>query len=298
MTDNDSTIPLRKCTKCGQEFPFTSDYFYRDKRKNSGFGSHCKACVSKRMGCNRRPLKPHVNPGEKICTRCRSIQSVSNFARATSNPDGLYHQCKDCVRKRQGHDKRIVSPNVREGFKWCNKCKRELPGTREYFGSSKDRQDGMQPYCRVCIQKRSRAIRQRDKQKIYERVRRYRESHPTLYSLAAARRRARKRSLPDTFSNDDWLRCLDYFHNTCAVCGNQLRDLFGNIEPHADHWIALSNPECPGTVPDNMICLCSSCNLSKQARNSTQWIVGRFGKHKAVEVLKRINLYFEWIKQQ
>ena len=39
-TDEDG----RKCTQCGEVFPVTEEYFYRDKQKLEGFAYRCKRC--------------------------------------------------------------------------------------------------------------------------------------------------------------------------------------------------------------------------------------------------------------
>lgn len=66
-----------------------------------------------------------------------------------------------------------------------------------------------------------------------------------------------------------------------------------------DHWIPLSSPECPGTVPCNIIPLCHSkaggslcCNNVKGNRDPTVWLEEEFGLKKAKRVIKRINDYF------
>lgn len=41
------SIPLKRCTKCQQEFPATTEYFHRDKRLQSGIRSCCRVCSCK-----------------------------------------------------------------------------------------------------------------------------------------------------------------------------------------------------------------------------------------------------------
>ena len=132
-----------------------------------------------------------------------------------------------------------------------------------------------------------------EKTRLY--ARRTYNKHPERSILNYHRYRSRKRNLPDTWTKEHWKFCLDYWHHCCAVCGKQLRDLFGEIKPHADHWIPVSyqGEDNPGTVPENMICLCSKCNFSKHDYMPTDWLISRYGKRKANKILKRINGYFE-----
>lgn len=37
-------MPSKRCTKCGQEFPATTEFFSRDSYRSDGLTSHCKAC--------------------------------------------------------------------------------------------------------------------------------------------------------------------------------------------------------------------------------------------------------------
>lgn len=42
----DSTTPFKTCTKCGQTFPATAEYFSRDNSRKNGLRSHCKQCCN------------------------------------------------------------------------------------------------------------------------------------------------------------------------------------------------------------------------------------------------------------
>lgn len=114
------------------------------------------------------------------------------------------------------------------------------------------------------------------------------------------KRRSIKRGLPTKFTALDWQRAIEYFNGCCAVCGRPLRDLFGSHTESMDHWIPLSSPNCPGTIPENIVPLChglGGCNNSKRDKAASVWLTERFGKRGAREVLKRIETYFEWVKQ-
>jgi hypothetical protein len=140
----------------------------------------------------------------------------------------------------------------------------------------------------------------RNKSRVNEKARQYRQLNRHVDKAGKLRYRARKRALPDTFTSTQWLLCLDYWHYCCAICGCQLRDLFGEVKPHADHWIPLSykGTDNPGTVPENMICMCTSCNTSKNDSLPKQWLSQRFNKGKTAEILQRIEAYFQWIARQ
>jgi 5-methylcytosine-specific restriction endonuclease McrA len=48
--DNHTTIPaFRICNQCQQEFPFTADYFHRNKKAKYGFNTICKVCAKAKV---------------------------------------------------------------------------------------------------------------------------------------------------------------------------------------------------------------------------------------------------------
>ncbi len=44
MTASDHTTSLKRCTKCGNQYPATLAYFYPDKRNKNGLHAWCKIC--------------------------------------------------------------------------------------------------------------------------------------------------------------------------------------------------------------------------------------------------------------
>lgn len=202
-------------------------------------------------------------------------------------------------------------------------CRRELPATSEYFHKKMSGKYGLEARCKECIRANQTAYnaahrenrhtynvehraeiaaynaQNREKRRIYnnehrEERRAYVRSPQGKVVFAAARhrRRARKHNLSDTFTSADWQRALDYFGGCCAVCGRPV-GLWHTIA--ADHWIPLSSPDCPGTVPTNIIPLChgvSGCNNSKLNAEPTDWLVRKFGKRKAKKIMAHIETYF------
>jgi 5-methylcytosine-specific restriction endonuclease McrA len=203
-----------------------------------------------------------------------------------ASPDGLYSVCKTCrddiSRKWYEANREQKAELSRQWYQRNVEKAREQ--NRRYNEANKSRRAA-----------RAKLYYRTNKQQINEQNRKWRQNNPTKAQMIVERYRARKQSLPDTFTAEQWIACLEYHHYCCAVCGNQLRDLFGSIVPHADHWIPLSLDECPGTVAENMVCLCSDCNLSKNAKMPDIWLRSRVSTRKANEILARIAAYFEWV---
>lgn len=243
---SNDTIITKACTKCGNVYPATLEYF---RARGDVLGSWCRIC-------------------------CRA----TNRIRYQENKDEIleYH------RERYLENKDKINQRTRK-YDQANKDKiRERK--RKYYLANRDRKREV-----------GRMYRQNNQDKERERHRKYHQENPEKRHIHVLRYRARKLSLPDTFTHEQWLTCLEYHHYCCAVCGKQLRDLLGEIEPNADHWIPLNSDKCPGTIATNMICLCNSCNSSKNATMPDIWLKDRYGTRKANEILKRVQVYFEFI---
>lgn len=224
----------------------------------------------------------------KVCTKCHGeFPATTDFFYKDNKQTTLKTACKTCLCAKS-REYAVANPqNTRERKSKWQKSNPE----RKRATSQKYRLNNLQK-----IADKNRIYNAKNKEKNLERNRRWmaenREYMREKGRVYDNRRRARKLQFPDTFTNQEWLNCLEYFHYTCAVCGNQLRDLFGNIEPHADHWIPLSHPDCTGTIAANMVCLCSNCNLSKKDKVAITWLIEKYGKRKAREVEKRVMDYF------
>lgn len=247
-------------------------------------------------------------------------------------PDGLYPQCKICYntnkRKTWHGDKleqHLQELEYREalkqqGLKRCARgenCKHPegpiLPATLEYFGIKKH-PDQLRSDCRECIRQntkeRNRLYQRKrlkndpeHRQRRLEYHRQYRKTPRGQRAAKASfhRYNARKNNLPDTFTLEQWERAISYFNDCCAACERPFYDLFGERFLAMDHWIPISSPDCPGTVATNMVPLChgvDGCNNTKNQWPADEWLVSRFGKRKAKQILARIEAYFEWVKER
>lgn len=227
---NDNTN-LKTCTKCGNTYPATAEYFHEVKRYKDGLRSWCKPCTKE-------------------------------YARN-------YHQ--------ENFDK---EREYRQRYKQENADKeraRHLKYYQENIDKEKERH-------------RVNYLKTRDRKREVNRL--WRQNNSDKIRIKQSRRRARIRTLPDTFTPEQWITCLEYFGYSCAVCGVS----FDEIEVHADHWIPLNSDECTGTIATNIVCLCSDCNQSKYTKSPYVWLEKLYGKHKAIEILARIEAYFNSIE--
>lgn len=244
--------------------PATADFFHRQKRSRDGLNGVCRACKNK----DEREYSARYNTKHR-----------------------------EKVRERQRRYARSHQPERTEYMREYRKTNRDnyLEYRRAHYAANRER---------LAQQRRRSADRNRDKvresnrrswhkhiEKRHAAQRRYAKENRLKIANGRHRRRARQRSLPDSFTLADWQRAIEYF-GACAYCG---------IVPdsyHADHFIPIAAPNCLGTVMLNMIPSCPSCNLSKSSSDPRQWLTRTFGADRAVETLARIEAYFAWVREQ
>lgn len=296
MTTN-STTPMKICTKCGEIFPATADFFHKKKTGHYGLEARCKVC---RAEIDRQYYQANH---EKVLERQHQWNAANREKIAENNRQWREaNREKDLERQREYY--RANRENLLEQKRQYYQITRDraLEKNRRYYRSHlKKLIEYARQYHqanRKKILERNYQYRQTNRERLNESSRLWSQANPEKRRINANRRRARKKQLPDTFTHEQWQECLEYWNGCCTVCGNQLRNLFGDVVPHADHWIPLAIPDCPGTSADNMICLCSSCNSSKNSSNPVEWLERKYGKRKAKQILERVEKYFEWVRNQ
>lgn len=261
--------PTKVCSKCGIEKPATPEFWHKQARGIYGLWGICKDC---RNESRRKPPRPPKQyPEFKVCPHCGIEKpATTEFFYKNSRTGWVTSYCKVC------HNMLTVD--------WMKRNPERIKDNQR-----KLRLNNLDRY-----RTKDKIFRMKYKTKRAEYEREYRRSNPDKKRVRDNRRKARKLNLPDTFTIEQWFACLEYFNYCCAVCGNQLRDLFGNVEPHADHWIPLSyeGDDNPGTVAENMVCLCSDCNQNKKDTLPHVWLERKYGVRKGKQILNRINTYF------
>lgn len=188
-----------------------------------------------------------------ICVYCGKMKPIR----------GLQY-CKVCQDKHReqyrGYKKRLLSgglcigckqPNGRDGF-LCAKCSQE--GTerlRKWKTANPDK-----------VKSGSAKYFKKNKEREYERVKRWNRENPEMYSASRKRRHYRRDSLEKNvagyFTSNDWAEILKKYENKCLWCERT------GVELTVDHIVPLSKG---GTsYPYNLQPLCISCNSKKGTR--------------------------------
>ena len=217
----------------------------------------------------------------KTCSRC-----------GVSEPDvGFYHGsriCKPCLIQRAATYKK-EHPDRSRLYRQ-RRYARHKTRLNRYRSEQARRVLGLDPADPVFLARvAQRAAIKTHWQQLGPEQRRLHKQH--LRTIHAHRRRARIRALPDSYPQTAWCDALDYWHSRCAVCGTQA-GLFWILVP--DHWIPLASPDCPGTVPWNIVPLCNGatgCNNRKGGKPPQDWLLTTFRKENGTRILRRIQRF-------
>ena len=327
MTEDNHTseIPLKRCTACQQELPATTEYFYPKKLGKYGIESWCKECMLRRNR-ERRRKQYHNDPEyrQQILEQQRQKRQTPEFRKRKNEYEKKRLQDPEKRARNNARYRELnKTPERREALRKYAQQRtseqRELKRKHTREEARKRRQD---PEQRARINKRRQTPEAKEHERKYRLARRQdpeviererqcnrewrqKPENKLKAIIKSNRRRARKVALPDTLTPADIDRMMEYWDGRCAVCGRQTG--FWTFTA-LDHWIPLNNSECPGTIPTNMIPLCHgkkgvpigdpSCNVSKHDKTPETWLIQRFGKCKASQILKQIEAYFEWVRQQ
>jgi hypothetical protein len=282
----DSIPPLKRCSKCKQEFPATTENFSRNKATRDGLQHYCKRCFSE----SQKAYRQQPQQQERI------RRYMSDYKAKPENKA----KAKQLIKERQSTPEFKAHRKYRRS-KLENKTKelayahdRWLRIKNDPNHKEKRRESSNRTYANP-LKREKRLVRTR----LWHENHKHDPSYKAKVKVVTIRYRARKRQLQDTLTLVQWSRAVSYFDSCCAICGRALNGLFHTAA--ADHWLPLSSADCPGTTASNIVPLChgvDGCNNSKSNRDPVEWLEWKFGERKAKRILKRIEAYFEWVRQQ
>lgn len=249
----------------------------------------------------------------KRCCHCSLLQPWENFHARRNVPDGMEYRCRHCDSlKQRTHYQKNKDHKIAYGRAWKKSHRAKiLQQRRQRYAANPERyraaarmQYHKNPVQGVLYAQnyriKNRAIYLRTQANSNARLKPKRKAwrHMNKMTLVryTARRKALKKGLPDTFSQEEQKFMHQYWGYACAVCGNQQGFLWGLAE---DHWIPLASPLCPGTIATNMIPLChgnGGCNNSKHIRDPHEWLHEHFPPAQAKRILKAAETYFALVR--
>lgn len=260
--DDLGNIVKKECTNCGK-LKLTDDY-YKQKGKPGGVRSHCKECLSIKS----------------------KLYNVSNQDKNKQRTKVYYQQNKAAVLEK-GREYRKKNPEVHKkaAQKYYNKNQEKLvQKAREYREKNNEKvSETIRRYReenRELIRERAKQRYWTEREKILEqkrtarlnnieqyrktgakRMRKYRKENPEIWLSIYHRRKARKKSLIETITNDDIQQLMGLFQG-CAISRER--------DTHLDHFIAISTGH-GGTYVGNIVPLNRFLNQSKINKNPFEW---------------------------
>lgn len=303
MSDDTSNPPLKRCSKCKQEYPATREYFYRANSgsKTLSLDSCCKACKSKvrnpQFWETQKEKERLAATNSRRCTKCKTTFPMTEFyfgLRYNHGHLAFEPKCRSCCCKIHNPNyweerkDRITLEN--EGKKRCTQCGLVFPNTGEYFGRTSRGDGQFHSWCKEClkISQRERHIdpiiapRERQQRRKHSRKRyatdpvyksrqlaatsnwQHSEAGKASKRISKHHRRSIEFGAEGAHTADDVALQYKSQKGLCWHCGRELNGVF-----HVDHLIPLNKG---GTNwPNNIVCSCEKCNLSKGAKLPQEW---------------------------
>lgn len=286
-------MSMKLCKKCGENKPIES--FSKNKNNKDGHEYHCKECKKKRT------REYYENGGKEVAYKYRELHKLENLERKRERALNYYyeHKEKSLETKKEYYKKnreQIIKKTVE---KYREKCINATEEQKEEI--RKMRKVNSKKYYekhKNAISEKSRKYYEENREKVLARTKEYRKSHYDKEKCAERykeyywknkekmnervakwtkenrahvskrtkitnqKRRAQKKNLSASLSNEQWDYIQKHFDNKCCYCGKEL--------PLAqDHFIALSYGG--EYTRNNIVPACRSCNSSKGNKNFFEW---------------------------
>lgn len=252
----------------------------------------------------------------KICSACHTEKALDEFSLHPLGKHGRHSQCIECRRayareyqrrQRQEQPEHVKELKHQSDLRCADRVKaksraaylmnreKRLVQAAAYRNANRERINAWQRQNYVNNKERKlaqdRTYVANNREKVSNRLKHYRNLH-----RAETRMRNRLRKVALKFSNanykhQDWLDCLAYWHNACAVCG---RSHSTDRQICADHWIPLKHNGL--THKNNILPLChgvDGCNNHKHDKLPAAWLITMLGENAATKKLIEIQAYFD-----
>lgn len=236
----------------------------------------------------------------KTCTKCKIEKPKAEFSKGSKNQDGLQYNCNTCCAAyRKANSERLRARNAeyyaankeiilaqKSAYYFANsaaiiaktaahqsKNKDSVSARKaKHYADNKSTFAAKHAAYRAANREKIRVRRayyygsKKEEFQIYRR-KRYAENKET-YLERARNRRARKRNAEGTHTASDIRSIFEKQQGLCANCQIKLSKS-GRQRYHVDHIMPLALGG--SNWPENLQCLCPSCNLSKGAKHPDEW---------------------------
>jgi hypothetical protein len=293
---------MKRCWECKRILPAIAEVFSRSSREKDGFQGRCKACYAAYRKANRERINQQKNEHytenretilqkrraeypekREVIYEAQKRYNNENKEKIAAQRRAYYQANKESIREKRKPYLRVYNA----AYRIKNRERIRELSRKRYADNPQAKRDEAKRF----RQNNPEKVRLRNREWYYKQQAENTEHHRQSRRIRESRRRARKGSFANTFSLTEWLECLQYWNHSCPVCGNVNK-------LHADHWIPLTNPDCLGTVADNIIPLCQHCNISKSNLEAKVWLIRKLGEELGLAKLAEIEAYFQHVRER
>lgn len=249
-------IPQRQCSKCKQEFPATTEYFYKDAKSKYGLSCQCKTCAKQKAKDWHWSHREYANEVSRKRYQSRPEEYAARSKADREARPEVYREYH--ANYYQEHKAEVLAQNK----EWAINNPDKVQAIQKRYRDKN---------ARKCVLA-TLATRQRYPDRYKALARESRLRNPATSRRARHERRAREHNAEGTYTNADIINIFDDQNGRCYFCGITL---FMSIpgDYHIDHLIALN--QGGSNWPDNLVLSCGHCNCSRQDRSLEEWTAVR-----------------------
>jgi hypothetical protein len=155
-------METKKCEKCCEVLPKTSEYFHYLSTKRNTFKKICKKCSNR-----QKPYKWQLvlDTGLKTCSKCEIEKPVELFSKNKTSKDGYASYCIEC------YDLHFVKPKHEERKSYWREhyqdnSEKRKKDAREYFEENKEK---IREYKKDYYESNKEVIKAKVKKRHYDR---------------------------------------------------------------------------------------------------------------------------------
>lgn len=275
------------CTKCGNELPATTEYFFKRKSGKYGLNSNCKKCSRKYNSeyykqwskDNKEKVSGY---GKKYYENNKEKLEKYKKKYYEKNKESILEECRKYYEENKEQRIQYQKQYYLENKEKASKCKKKI------YSRNKDQ-----------ILARQKQYRENNKEQIAETTKKWRKENLDKVKLVLQKYKAKKKKLQCTLTFVQWEQIKNHFDNECAYCGMKEEEHLEkwNEQLHQEHFIALSKGG--EYTHNNIIPACKSCNSSKNNKDFFEWYSEQnfYSKNREKKILKYLN-YTKDRKQQ
>lgn len=236
------SVPLTKiCTKCGNEYPATSEFFARSKDCKYGFAARCKTCAYAIKKAWYQENKQDVKEYDKA-RRPPKIKKGRD-------PEAA----KRAKKKYNEKNKEILNQKARD--KYHANIEKE---------HERAKKKNANPIVKIRKSKYNKRYRVENPEKVRNGQREWRKNNPLKTRTKQSERRARERNAEGRYTTQDVKNKYTEQNGKCYWCGKKVGKKY-----HVDHINPLSRGG--SNWPDNICISCPYCNDSRGAKLPQEW---------------------------